>query len=101
MKGYLGEFDLAADENPYKDFTASQWAMLFIEHYGYIDGSHHKQWVIDQIARILQGTPIIVKEARWENGTKEIRFWTGEPSMAYLQWAALMGVDDEMIGIAP
>lgn len=27
--------------------------MSLIEQYGGIDGSHHKQWVIDQIARIL------------------------------------------------
>lgn len=26
-----------------------------IEEYGYIDGTHHKQWVLDQIARICLG----------------------------------------------
>lgn len=28
-------------------------AMDLIERYGMIDGAHHKQWLIDQIARTL------------------------------------------------
>lgn len=28
-------------------------AMTIIEKYGQIDGSHHKQWCLDQIARCL------------------------------------------------
>lgn len=28
-------------------------AMEIIERYGGIDGDHHKQWVIDQVARAL------------------------------------------------
>jgi hypothetical protein len=30
-------------------------AVDLIWQYGGIDGAHHKQWVIDQILRILQG----------------------------------------------
>jgi hypothetical protein len=30
-------------------------AMDVINSYGYIDGAHHKQWIIDQIARSLLG----------------------------------------------
>lgn len=30
-------------------------ALLFAERYGMIDGSHHKQWVIDQMVRALLG----------------------------------------------
>jgi hypothetical protein len=30
-------------------------ALNIIERYGQIDGSHHKTWVIDQVARILLG----------------------------------------------
>ena len=30
-------------------------AMEFISRYGYIDGGHHKQWVLDQVARVLLG----------------------------------------------
>jgi hypothetical protein len=28
-------------------------AMTFIERFGGIDGAHHKQWVIDQVVRVL------------------------------------------------
>jgi hypothetical protein len=28
-------------------------AMVYISEYGYIDGEHHKQWVLDQVARCL------------------------------------------------
>jgi len=28
-------------------------AMDIIEEYGFIDGAHHKQWVLDQIVRVL------------------------------------------------
>jgi hypothetical protein len=29
--------------------------MVYISEYGYIDGAHHKQWVLDQVARSLLG----------------------------------------------
>lgn len=35
--------------------TKEQKILFLIERYGGIDGSHHKQWVIDQIARIIAG----------------------------------------------
>lgn len=35
--------------------TKEQKALRMIEHYGGFDGGHHKQWVIDQVARILTG----------------------------------------------
>ncbi len=30
-------------------------ALELIEQYGGFDGAHHKQWVLDQIARVLIG----------------------------------------------
>jgi hypothetical protein len=30
-------------------------ALKVIERYGGIDGAHHKQWVLDQVVRILTG----------------------------------------------
>jgi hypothetical protein len=33
--------------------TKEQKALGLIANYGSIDGGHHKQWVIDQIVRIL------------------------------------------------
>jgi hypothetical protein len=41
-------------------------ALLIIERFGGIDGSHHKQWVIDQVARKLLGS-------RYEEWVKEIK----------------------------
>jgi hypothetical protein len=32
-------------------------AMAFVERYGSIDGSHHKQWVLDQVVRALLNCP--------------------------------------------
>jgi len=87
---YLGEFQVDETTNPYHGFTKDQWAMLYIEKYGQIDGDHHKNWVIDQIARILNGTPVHVVEARWGNKygitTREFRHHTGEPSQEYKDW---------------
>jgi hypothetical protein len=82
MNGYLGEFDTTEGD----DKTREAWALTYIMSYGGIDGSHHKDWVLDQVARILHGTPVVCKEARWDNGHSEIRFTTGEPTQAYLDW---------------
>ena len=114
--GYLGEkiiSDLTG--TPYVGFTPAQWAIEFIGRWGGIDGDHHKKWVLDQAARILHGTPVIVKKASWDRGANvkqiEYRIETGEPSAAYLQWVFEMkrgdaeeGQEDEYDydeGIAP
>ena len=33
---------------------------------------------------------MIITEARWDNGTTELRVSTGEPSQAYLDWVLEM-----------
>jgi hypothetical protein len=33
-----------------------QLALNLIERFGGIDGAHHKQWVLDQVVRLLLGT---------------------------------------------
>lgn len=88
MEGYLGQFDIDIETTRFKGFTPQDWALYFIMAYGGIDGDHHKAWVLDQVARILKGTPVIVQEARWLNGTKNLRYWTGEPSPEYHAWVA-------------
>jgi hypothetical protein len=89
---YLGEVlitDLSQTE--FKDFKPADWAMYFIERYGQYDGDWHKQWTMDQIARILKGTPVIVKQASWDSGQKEYRVSTsGETSPEYKAWAISM-----------
>ena len=113
MEGYLGETDVKSLEGtPFEGFTETDWAMTYIERYGSIDGDHHKQWVLDQMARVLKGTPVEVKLAQWSNGEKEYRLNTVEPpSSEYLQWVEEMkGEYDEEddsyeydydVGIAP
>ncbi len=57
-------------------------AIELIEEYGWIDGGHHKQWVLDQIIRVL------VKDYdEWKRG-----FCDGEDGQETYEW-------DE--GIAP
>jgi hypothetical protein len=92
MKGYLGQTPVDVKDTKYKDYTPADWAMEFISRYGQIDGSHHKLWVLDQVARILKGTPIVIEVAKWDNGYEEYRFWTGDESKEYTNWV------NEMIG---
>jgi alpha/beta superfamily hydrolase len=37
--------------------TPTEKALALIFRYGGIDGGHHKQWVLDQVVRILAETP--------------------------------------------
>ena len=93
---YLGEELVTSLEGtPYENYTPVEWAMCYIGSYGQIDGSHHKQWVLDQVARILKGTPIILKLAKWDDGFTEYRFTTGKPSVEYLEWVQEMRGCDE------
>ena len=85
MKGYLGEFPVELADTPFATFTSADWALHFIERYGGIDGAHHKQWLIDQLARILNDAPVHVVEARWEGGHTEYRIDVG-PSDKYATW---------------
>jgi hypothetical protein len=89
----------AMDEVSVTDFDGvNDWALQYIQQYGGIDGNHHKAWVLDQVARILHGTPVIVTGAR-----KETLFRTGDPSSSYLEWAEMMrsGGYNYDEGIAP
>lgn len=90
MKDYLGEIILDIKDTEFKDYTNADWALYFIERYGGYDGAHHKDWVLDQAARCLKGTPVIIKQARWKNGTKNWRINTDEPSKEYLDWVIEM-----------
>ena len=86
MNGYLGEFELDKNDNPYKDYDKSDWMAEYIQMYGGIDGSHHKDWVMDQCIRIWTGSEVIVKQARWKDGEEtleEYRIDIGEPTEKY------------------
>lgn len=84
MEGYLGEIAVHQSESPYSGFTATDWALEYIAQYK--SGDHHDTWVLDQVARILHGTPVELKLARWSDGQQEWRPETGEPSQTYLDW---------------
>lgn len=100
MEGYLGEIET----NLYDDRSQAEWAQMWIEMYGQIDGDHHKAWCIDQVQRILLGTKVIVTIAGWENGHTEERYNLAEPSQKYWEWVEEYENDGEYgwdEGIAP
>jgi hypothetical protein len=84
---FLGEKTIDVKDTPFKSFKRKDWVMWFVSHYGSIDGAHHKQWVLDQIAQICLGVKIIIKLAEWENGHSEYRIELDEPNKAYTNWA--------------
>lgn len=90
MEGYLGEFDIDIRDTPYKDFTPKDWCLTYIRNYGDIDGAHHKDWVLDQVVRILTGTEVIITEVRWKTDdgyVSELRFnLEDEPTDEYHQF---------------
>lgn len=85
MNGYLGEFKVKISDSPFANYTPSDWALEYIRVYGGIDGAHHKTWVLDQVARILNGAPVKVTQARWIDGTTEYRYEVGS-SPKYKKW---------------
>ena len=93
MEGYLGEFDVDLAASPFAEYTPADWAMYWIGSYGQIDGAHHKTWVLDQVARILNGTPVDIKQARWSNGHTEYRITLKEPTEKYHEWIKEMRGD--------
>ena len=102
MNGYLGEFSVKLKDSPFAAWAPKDWALYFIDRYGGIDGDHHKTWVLDQVARILNGAPVSAVEARWANGTTEYRVSVGSSSQ-YQAWVEQRGVDGEAWdeGVAP
>jgi len=90
MEGYLGETIIDIKESKFANFTQSDFVMLWIEHYGSIDGAHHKDWVLDQVSRILKGTKVIISLAKWKNGHEEYRFELDEPTIEYYKWVEEM-----------
>ena len=96
MNGYLGTVVVDVADTPYANYDKNDWALEYVEMYGQIDGDHHKTWVLDQVARILNGTPVIVSQASWDNGQTEYRIDLADPSPEYLAWVEkMLGDEDE------
>ncbi len=85
---YLGEEVFDLKNTQYYDYGPTDWALYFIEQYFYIDGEEHKKWLLDQVARVLNDTEVVVSLASWSNGEKEYRISTGTPSASYRKWVA-------------
>ena len=70
-------------------------ALDYVGQYGYIDGEHHKQWVLDQMVRALTGCPMVEKSAIGCDGkpytyeaqgeSEEYRTWLN-PDPDYSPW---------------
>lgn len=96
----MTQIEVRQSETIYAEFTSVDFALDLMCTYGQSSGSHHKQWVIDQVARILKGTPLIFTKNKWGS----VSYKTGEPSKEYLDWVADYCADGEYdydCGIAP
>ena len=81
----MTEKEVKVADSPFYNYTPAIWAIRLIEKYGQIDGDHHKTWVLDQVARILNGSPIKIVKAEWTNGEIEWRYSVGECEQ-YSKW---------------
>ena len=99
MDGYLGEDTLDISKTEYCMYTKEDWALFWIEKNALYDGEHHKQWLIDQLAQIYNGTKVIIKIAKWDNGHTDLRFSLDKSSEEYNKWVEQFNEWD--IGIAP
>ena len=52
-------------------------ALEVIVRYGSCDGSHHKDWVLDQAVRNLTGCPTVVMSSKFKNSLGEYPSFTG------------------------
>ena len=73
MTTYLGETPIDIALTEYSDYTPKDWAMLYILKYGAIDGAHHKDWLLDQIARVLNGAVPGLLLRKWSDGQEELQ----------------------------
>jgi hypothetical protein len=75
-------------------------ALHYAGEYGYIDGAHHKQWIIDQMCRALTGCPMETIRAIDVRGTAYSYEAQGE-SDAYREFLGGDYDPEEWQGIAP
>lgn len=54
----------------------SEAALNIIYRFGTIDGAHHKQWVLDQVVRLLLDDKEVY--ARWKAGFTNQGYWWDE-----------------------
>ena len=59
---------------------------FLINEYGWIDGAHHKQWILDQVMRIILDCPVIEETSKDSNGNDYVYKSLGK-NLDYEQWA--------------
>jgi len=92
---YLGEEAVDIKTTPFAKYKIKDWSLYFFSSYGPIDGAHHKTWVLDQLARILNGAPITIHLAKWELlGYQEYRVTVGT-CKAYENWIKQITEEDQ------
>ncbi len=99
MEKYLGEEIVNIKDTPFNGYTKEDWILYYIERNSYIDGSHHKDWLFDQIVRIIKNCPIVIKLAKWSNGYSEYRVNIKDESNEYVEY--IESIDDYEKGICP
>lgn len=99
---------ISIDNTEFKGFTKEDWVMHWIYWFSSISGDHHKNWLIDQIVRILKDTEVVCNVYSFSDGTKENIVSLGEPTKNYHEWVKEMkfgedgpGTYDYDAGIAP
>lgn len=108
---YKGSEVVPVEDSPLypKDGVVDEkfWVQHFILTYGDIDGAHHKDWVLDQVMRIVMGTPVEVQKKTWDDGKgwtqTDYTVHTGNPSEKYLAFRKEMEAAGcwHEVGIAP
>jgi hypothetical protein len=104
MSNYLGETIVDISNTEFKNYKKHDWVLYFISKYGGIDGADHKDWVLDQIARISNNTKLIIKIAKWDNDEQEYRIELDSPSKKYYKWIKDITENDKYYykeGVAP
>ena len=81
---YLGQFQIKPPAGT--DVSPAALALSLIGRYGGYDGEHHKTWVLDQVARILNGAPITWYERRWERDNHREQDFTVGTCARYQGW---------------
>lgn len=79
-----------------------EYALKLLVDYPLIDGDHHKQWVLDQVARVLANSPTVAATAVDAHGETYVYPTLGESDRYRAFVAEVVGEGGEWsTGIAP
>ncbi len=80
---------------PFENYSQIDWGFYFITVYAQLNGNY-KETVIDNIARILNGSEVIVSLHTWDTCESEYRLEL-VPSHKYKAWVSSMVNSDDGI----